>query len=110
MCILCSSCERDAFHGTALKEEVEIHAFLTWATLHPRTMPALSKCWLLKALAMLSPQLLSSKEKTFAPVTHLICITLASKALTLHTASCSMALKNKTHNSIRVLLSASLCG
>lgn len=77
MCILRSSCECDAIHGTALKEEVEIHASLTWATLHSKNMPALSTQCLLKALAMLSCQLLSSKEKTFAPVAHLICITMA---------------------------------
>lgn len=76
-CILCSSCECDAFHGTALKEEVEIHSSLTWTTLRSKTMPALSKQCLLKALAMPSHQLLSSKEKPFAPVAHLICITLA---------------------------------
>lgn len=77
MCILCSSRECDAFHGTALKEEVEIHSSLTWTTLHSKTMPALFKECLLKALAMPSSQLLSSKEKPFAPVAHLFCITLA---------------------------------
>lgn len=77
MCILCSSCECDAFHGTALKEEVEIQTSLTWVTTHSKNMPALSKQCLLKALAMLLCQLLSSKERTFAPVAHLICITLA---------------------------------
>lgn len=95
----------DAFHGTALKEEVEIHASLTWATLHPRNMPALSKRCLLKALAMLSRQLLSIRENTFAPVAHLICITLASKALTLQTAPCSTALKSKIHSYVRACFS-----
>lgn len=65
------------FIATALKEEVEIHASQTWTTLHFKNTPALSKQCLLKALAMLSCKLLSSKEKTFAPVVHLFCITLA---------------------------------
>lgn len=65
------------FIATALKEEIEIHASQTWTTLHSKNMPALSKQHLLKALAILSCKLLSSKEKTFTPGVHLICITLA---------------------------------
>lgn len=78
---LCASCavhlSMMLFIATARKEEVEIHASQTWMTLHSKNMPALSKQCLLKALAMLSCKLLSRKEKTFALVVHLICITLA---------------------------------
>lgn len=102
MCILRSSCECDAIHGTALKEEVEIHASLTWATLHSKNMPALSTVLTESsgnALMSITQQQREDICSCGTPYLHYNGKTLTADCLLFQ------ALKNKMHGYARVCFS-----